>query len=155
MQPIVIRRSTQADTRTCDPSKVTKSQLFSQSQQHIDDVQRGMAVFGQMLVEAAKSHDHTKLTGINNFHSDFVDGFKNTEWWDNHRYVERHHLSKPDGVPKDVDLIDVLEFIADSVMGGMARSGECRQEEIHPLLLKKAFDNTMAKLLERVVVTPE
>lgn len=147
-----IKRSPTADTRTCDWTKVTKNDLLRTSYQHIKDVQLAMQTFSLMLQDAAASHDHTKITGIDKFHSDFATGFKSTQWWDNHRVVERHHLEQTDGVPEDVNLIDVLEFIADCVMAGMARSGSVRQLIISDDTLRKAFNNTANMIASLVVV---
>ena len=42
MKKIYIKKSQNADTRTCDWSKVTKETLLSDSKQHISDVKQGM-----------------------------------------------------------------------------------------------------------------
>jgi hypothetical protein len=68
--------------------------------------------------------------------------------------VNRHHLLQEDGVPADVNLIDVLDMIADCVMAGMARSGEVYSLNINPKVLAKAFVNTV-ELLKREVVVAE
>jgi hypothetical protein len=151
---ILIQKSKNADTRTCDYSKVTKDELFHQSLKHIGDVSQALNYFKTRLETAASEHDRTKLTQIDQFHSDFKTGFDQHSWWDNHTKEERHHLSMPDGVRDDVDLIDVLEFIADGVMAGLARSGEYRKELVPDGLLGKAFDNTVQKLLSQVVIFP-
>jgi hypothetical protein len=107
-----------------------------------------------MLDEAATRHDEDKLTDIDGFHRDFVTGFQETTWWDAHRKLNRHHLLAADGVPDDVNLIDVLDMIADCVMAGMARSGSVYPLNIDPDVLMRAFQNT-AKILERhTVVEP-
>lgn len=104
--------------------------------------------------EKAVWHDDDKVHGIDWFHADFVTGFKQTGWWDNHRKITRHHLGSPDGVPEDVNLLDVLEYIADCVMAGMARTGEVYPLQPSDELLRRAFDNTIALLKSRVVVEP-
>jgi hypothetical protein len=149
---IEIRKSPTADTRTCDFANVSKEKLFSSSVQHIDDVRSGLDFFSKKLLEAARMHDHDKLSDIDGFHRDFVTGFKLTEWWDNHRKVNRHHLLQEDGVPSDVNLIDVLDLIADCVMAGMARSGSVYALNLNPEVLRKAFDNTVELLKSEVVV---
>lgn len=152
---ILITKSETADTRTCDVTKVSKEQLKKASHSHIADVRQALALFQDELARAAKEHDHTKLEGINQFYDDFKVGFKTTDWWDTHRRVERHHLIQEDGIKPDVDLIDVLEFIADCVMAGMARSGSVYKLELPDALLQKAFQNTVDKLKRRVVVDTE
>ena len=151
---IEIEKSKTADTRSCDFSKVTKEQLIVSSQQHITDVMKGMKFFADMLLLAGESHDPDKLTGIDHFHADFITGFKETGWYDNHRKANRHHLLQEDGIPKDVNLIDVMEMIVDCVMAGMGRTGSVYPLNISPELLKKAFDNT-ADLLKKQIVVKE
>ncbi len=57
-----------------------------------------------------------------------------------------------DGVPLDVNLIDVLDFIADCVMAGMARSGSVSPLKLSPELLETAFQNTVVLLQRQVTV---
>jgi hypothetical protein len=149
---IEIKKSPTADTRTCDFANVSKETLVASSQQHINDICSGMVFLQNMLAAAASRHDRDKLTGIDQFHADFITGFKQTGWWDNHRKVNRHHLQQPDGVPADVNLIDVLDMIVDCVMAGMARSGSVYAVKIDPAVLQKAFDNTVEILKSQVVV---
>ncbi|MBT7928761.1 hypothetical protein HN682_02425, partial [Candidatus Peregrinibacteria bacterium] len=118
---IHIKKSETADTRTCDVSKVTKDQLLESSLQHIGDVQRGLEFFIGMMQKAESWHDFDKRSkdGLDAFYKDFKNNFETTDWWDNHRKVNRHHLLQDDGVPDDVNLVDVIEMIVDCVMAGM------------------------------------
>jgi hypothetical protein len=154
---ITIRTSETADTRTCDYVNVSKETLLASSKQHIGDVQEALAFFRHALTVAAVAHDTDKLTDIDGFHADFVTGFKQTGWWDRHRQLNRHHLTMADGVRDDVNLIDVLDFIADCVMAGMARSGSVYPLHLSPELLEKAFQNTVTLLKAevRVELSPE
>lgn len=147
-----IKKSPTADTRTCDYSKVTKDTLAESSQQHIDDVAKGMKYFAALIQLAAVLHDTDKLEDLEGFHRDFINGFKTTGWWDNHRLVNRHHLDKPDGVREDVNLVDVLEWVVDCVMAGMARSGNVYELKIDSDVLQKAVANTANKLKAKIVV---
>jgi hypothetical protein len=140
---ITIHQSPTADTRTCDFANVSKETLLASSRQHIGDVVKALAFFSSKLTEAAGEHDYDKLTAIDAFHADFLTGFKQTGWWDRHRAMHRHHLDMPDGVPMDVNLIDVLEHIADYVMAGMARSGSVYELKLPDELLQRAFKNTV------------
>lgn len=151
---IQIQKSPTADTRTCDFTSVSKQQLLDSSEMHIDDVRQGMEFFKAMLDAAAFNHDSDKITAIDQFHADFVTGFKQTGWWDEHRKINRHHLLQPDGVPTDVNLVDVLDMIVDCVMAGMARSGSVYPLEIPPEVLMTAFQNTV-ELLKRQVEVAE
>lgn len=152
MSEIVIKPSPTADTRTCDFANVSQKTLLDSSVQHIADVRRGLAFFASVLAEAATNHDTDKLTDIEGFHRDFVTGFKETGWWDRHRQLNRHHLLQEDGVRDDVNLIDVLDFIADCVMAGMARSGSVYALNISDAVLRKAFENTVELLKKNVKV---
>jgi hypothetical protein len=149
---ITISQSSTADTRTCDFTKVTKETLLASSAQHIGDVGQALAFFGALLTRQAVMHDTDKLTDIDGFHRDFLTGFTQTEWWDRHRLLNRHHLQQEDGVREDVNLIDVLDFIADCVMAGMARSGSVYPLHLSPELLERAFQNTVTLLKAQVVV---
>lgn len=151
---ITIQPSPTADTRTCDYTQVTKETLLNSSTQHINDVRRALDFFMARVCEAGQRHDPDKLTDIDGFYDDFVTGFKVTDWWDRHRKLNRHHLTEDDGIPADVNLIDVLDFIADCVMAGMARSGSVYPLTLPPELLERAFQNTVTLLKAQVVVQP-
>lgn len=151
---IRIKTSATADTRTCDFTKVTKETLYASSVQHIGDVRAALAFFRMLLERTAETHDPDKLTDIDGFHADFVTGFKETGWWSRHRQSNRHHLQQPDGCPTDVNLIDVLDFISDCVMAGMARSGSVYDLQLGPELLERAFKNTVELLKSEVKVAP-
>ena|SRR5680860_262783 len=152
---IRIHKSPTADTRTCDFANVSKRTLLLSSVQHITDVGKALGFFSSLLTRAAVRHDFDKLTDIDRFHADFITGFKETGWWDRHRKLNRHHLFQEDGIPEDVNLIDVLDMISDCVMAGMARSGGVSLLEIDPALLKRAFDNTVYLLKAEVTVALE
>jgi hypothetical protein len=149
---IKIKQSKTADSRTCDFSKIEKETLLASSKQHIMDVGKGMTFFIDMMEDAVNKHDHDKFSNIDQFYSDFVGGWKETTWFDNHVKVNRHHLLIPEGVPKDVNLIDVLEMIVDCVMAGMGRSGKVYDLDIDQDVLMKAFHNTVKLLKSEVVV---
>jgi hypothetical protein len=149
---IAIQKSETADTRTCDFANVSKETLLASSKQHIGDVCKGIAFFQGLLTKAAQDHDTDKLTDIDGFHADFMAGFKQTGWWDRHRKLNRHHLLHADGIPEDVNLVDVLDFIVDCVMAGMARSGNVYDLKLPPELLERAFQNSVELLKQNVVV---
>lgn len=148
---ITIRKSETADTRTCDFANVSKETLLRSSEQHIGDVRRGLKFLADLLAEAAARHDYDKISDIDGFHADFVTGFRQEDWWTRHRVLNRHHLLQTDGVPLDVNLIDVLDMIVDCVMAGMARSGSVYPLDISGEVLALAFENTV-ELLKREVV---
>ena len=149
---ITIHKSKTADTRTCDVSKVSKEQLLASSMQHLSDVLKGMQFFQRMLEDSAIKHDFDKITEIDHFHTDFITKFEKTGWWDNHRKINRHHLLADDGVPDDVNLIDVIDMIVDCVMAGMGRSGNVYPLNLDPNILMIAFNNTVELLKKEVTV---
>lgn len=155
---IEIYTSKTADTRTCDVTTVTREQLLESSKQHIRDVREAHQFFSKKIAEAMLAHDTDKITDIDGFYRDFSHGFAEpdyTEWWRRHRQLNRHHLTYPDGTPTDVNLIDVLDFIADCVMAGMGRSGSVYPLHLEPELLERAFQNTVELLKAQVVVLPD
>jgi hydrogenase maturation factor HypF (carbamoyltransferase family) len=152
---IQIQKSETADTRTCDFANVSKATLLASSKQHIGDVHKALMFFIERIDDLRNMHDFDKITDIDGFHRDFVTGFQQTEWWDMHRKVNRHHLNMADGVRDDVNLLDVLDFIADCVMAGMARSGSVYPLSLPPELLERAFQNTVELLKREVVVSDQ
>ena len=152
---IEIRPSPTADTRTCDFANTSRETLYASSKQHIADVRAALDFFSREVDDAAQRHDFDKLTDIATFHADFVTGFNQTLWWDTHRRINRHHLTQDDGVRDDVNLIDVLDFIADCVMAGMARSGSVYPLKLSPELLERAFQNTVTLLMSQVRLAPQ
>ena len=148
---ITIHKSKTADIS--DHSKVTKEQLLDSSIQHIGDVKLGFEFLKRKLDESSSIHDHDKLSDIDGFHRYFITGFKQVEWWDNHRKVNRHHLLQEDGIPTDVNLVDVLDMIIDCVMAGMGRTGTVYPIKIQDELLKRAFDNTVDLIKNEITVT--
>ncbi len=150
---IHIKRSSDADSRTARGT-VTKEILLKSSVQHIGDVQKALAYFAGKLIEAGVKHDHTKISGIDDFHADFSKGlkgddFKAAKWFQSH-LTERHHLN--DRCPDDVTLIDVLERVADITMAGMGRSGSVYDDTLCAEILQKAYTNTVRLLAAQVVV---
>lgn len=157
---IEIQKSDTADTRTCDKTKVTKETLLASSVQHIGDVGKGLAFFAGQLVGAASIHDYDKLSEIDWFHEDFrTEIMRPDGWLANHYKIHRHHLgeatfheNKELGVPDDVNLIDVLEMVADCVMAGMGRAGDVFPIKLSDELLQRALANTTELLKSQVRV---
>ena len=153
---IKIKKSYNADSRTA-VGDVSKEELLKSSVQHIGDVQKALAFFVGKLVEAGAIHDHTKLSGIDDFYHSFSrkltgDAFKAEKWFQSH-LKERHHLN--DRCPEDVTLIDVLELISDITMAGMARSGKIYDDTLDPEILVRAYKNTIALLVQQIEVEPD
>ena len=118
--------------------------LKSSTLSHKRDVNAALSFLASRLFDAGEMHDNHKLATLPEFHKTFIDGFKDETWWNEHK-KERHHL--PDDM-EDIDLIDILEHIADCTMAGMARSGHVYINEIPANKLRLAFQNTF-KLLQK------
>lgn len=149
---IIVHKSPTADSRTCDYANTPKETLLKSSFQHINDVRMALNFMVTQIDEASNVHDHDKISDIDGFYGDFVTGFTKTDWWDRHRTLNRHHLLQADGVPADVNLIDVLDMICDCVMAGMARTGSVYPLNIDQDVLRRAFDNTVELLKANVQV---
>lgn len=148
---IIIEKNPVADTRSCDYKNVTKDQLLAASRAHIDDVFRALMFFSTKLGELAHAHDADKEDDIDGFHANFLTGFQERDWLDRHYEKNRHHLHAGGRVPDDVNLLDVLDFVADQVMASAAR-GTFRPAELSGELLQKALANTVALLQAEVKV---
>jgi hypothetical protein len=172
MSHIEVKPSPTADTRSCDPKTVSKEQLLESSQKHIKDVTNAINWLANELmtrrpgydydgyfINEHHHHDHDKLSDIDGFHRDFIRAnespFIDGEWYKKHLKVNRHHLNTPDGIPDDVNLIDVLEHIADCATAGMARSGSVFPIELADELLQKAVKNTLELMISKIIVVED
>lgn len=155
---IVIRKNPNGDTRTA-PKDVSFEEFQEANKMHRDDVRSVMWKLADMIGWAGENHDCTKKSQERMFYRDFCstlnDGtdFVNGEWYQLHVKAERHHLLSH--CPEDVNLIDVLEMIADCVCAGMERSGEVRNLEISDDILRAAVNNTADMIMSMIVVKQE
>lgn len=154
---IIVRKSPSADTRSAD-HLITESELSQSTSMHINDVIQAMNWFAINIVFRGARHDWTKIKYFKEFYEQFSKAQRTGDWgtgWydDIHIQKERHHLS--DRCPEDVDLFDILEQIADSVMAGLARSGGYREEIPDAHMLQTAYLNTARKLIDHTEVQEE
>lgn len=145
---INIEKNPSADSRTAN-HLITKDELARSTRSHKRDVERAMKFFIAIMKNKARVHDWTKLAYLTEFYKQFSNAQKTgvwgTGWYDQlHLVRERHHLEKP---PADVDLLDVLEEIADGVVAGLARKGSYTMRLPSSELLVNAYKNTARKLL--------
>lgn len=153
---IKIKPSPTADTRSAK-EPVSKETLLESSKQHIIDVQQALFWMIRKLDGIAKNHDWTKIDGIEQFHKDFKDvqqdkskEFKDMPWFKRHVNEERHHVT--DRCPDDVNLLDLLERVADITTAGMARTGKIYEDTLSPDILAKAYKNTVELIKNNIVV---
>nr|DAE80864.1 MAG TPA: hypothetical protein [Bacteriophage sp.] len=153
---IEISKNPNGDTRTA-PKGITFEKFQEANDMHIDDVGSVMYELSRMVDLAGEHHDCTKKSQERMFYRDFVntqengDDFTKGEWYQLHIKAERHHLLSH--CPDDVNLIDVLEMVADCTCAGLARSGEVRDLEINAEILEKAVNNTAQLIKSMVKVT--
>ena len=153
MEKIEIRKNPYGDSRTAP--KDTDFISFSEATDwHRSDVRKVMVCIADMIKEAGKNKKKKKtgeyeieffrdLKAALDGKQEFIDG----TWWPMHVTAERHHLLAH--CPDDVNLVDVLEMIADCTLAGLTRSGTVRPVEINDEILKKAVDNTV-QLIKKI-----
>ena len=155
MRKIKIYRNTNGDSRVA--TKIPNFSEFNASNYaHRVNVRDMMFNFAKDIESQGETHDWTKAKEPyrSMFYRDMcntIEGrmkFEDGEWNKLHYATERHHLLR--NVPDDVNLIDVIEMIADCVCAGMARSGEVRPLEIDESILTKAINNTVKLMAESV-----
>jgi len=152
---IVIKKNPNGDTRTA-PKNITFEEFEIANDMHRSDVSAVMDLLGGMILRAGLYHDFTKKSQERMFYRDFCstlnDGtdFVNGEWYQLHVKAERHHLLAH--CPEDVNLIDVLEMIADCVCAGLARNGNVRNIELNDDILHKAVENTIDLIQSMIIV---
>jgi len=154
---IIIKNTQYADSRTA-PDDLTKDKLYEATELHINDVSRVMDYFGKRLHEIGLKHDWTKMGANFNEYAEVVlaglneEEFEQTEWCQNHYFLERHHVN--DQSFPDITLLDILEHIADVVCAGKGRAGHVssRYCDINPLLLYRAYWGTIRLLDELIEV---
>lgn len=151
---IKIYKNSNGDTRTAKKG-VSFEEFQQANDMHRLDVKNVMNDLAYCMELKGLNHDYTKKTEerlfYNNFLSTMNEGtdFVNDEWYQLHINSERHHLLS--NCPDDVNLLDVLEMIADCVCAGMARSGEVRDIEINEEILNKALKNTVTYIKSRII----
>ena len=137
------------------PKDTTFNEFHLANTRHIRDVYNVLHFFIDKLETQADRHDYTKLTHERDFWEDFWSSdFVNAGWYQMHVHAERHHPTSY--CHDDINLLDILEMIADCVVAGKARAGQVRPLEINDEILKKAFENTVKLVDENTeVVEPE
>lgn len=138
-------------TESKKTERISKAQMMEDTLQHISDVSVALGYIEGMLSIASLRHDKTKFSQIDRFVAEFNAAkengtdFKESSWYKDHITAERHHLNSR--CPDDVNLVDVVEMVADCVVAGLARSGKVTEVKIPSEILQKAVANT-AKLIE-------
>ena len=151
-----VRKNGLGDTRTADRLP-TFEEFRAANQQHQRDVEHVLNGIADLISRIGRQHDSTKTKYDGEFYRDFCIAFTHPDedftempWYQGHIAAERHHIN--DNCPDDVDLIDILEHIADCVCAGKARNedGEVYPIKINADILLKAVENTQ-KLIEDAI----
>ena len=159
---IRIYKNPNGDSRTAKPD-VTFEEFHDANKSHRDEVMLLMRELSRDIEDRGLMHDVTKETNEQQFFADLkmaqagaID-FTEGEWYKAHVSAERHHLNAK--CPKDVNLIDVLEMIADVVAAELARKEDgatAISEDLIPNdILKKAVVNTARMLRDRCEVVDD
>ena len=151
-EKIILQDTRNADSRTA-LDDFTIDELREATKTHIREVGECMDFFANKLHKAGKIHDWTKMDNFAEEYGPLVmsgvtdEEFKADPWYSRHIYTERHHINEDAKV--DVNLIDVLEKICDTVTAGKGRAGHLSSEyiDVSPELLYRAYWNTV-KLLD-------
>lgn len=152
---IIIEKNPNGDTRTA-PKNISFEQFQKANDMHRADVQVVMKYLARLVHKAGLKHDYTKKSDEELFYENFLSTMNNgtnfveDEWYQLHINTERHHLLSR--CPEDVNLIDVLEMIADCTCAGLARSGEVRDLEISTDILERAVKNTVNLIVKEIDV---
>lgn len=155
MSKILVYKNPNGDTRTAGKD-VTFEQFQEANESHIQDVDAVMYSLATMVATTGWNHDYTKKHKEQEFYKDFMStinegtNFVEGDWYKYHIAEERHHLFSR--CPDDVNLVDVLEMIADCVCAGLARSGEIRDLEIDSDILNRAVQNTVKMIVDWIEV---
>ena len=152
MPKIIIHKTPNADTRSI--KVLDKDAVLADTLTHCQDVKNVLGSVANMLVSRGFIHDKTKKLYFDEFFDAIATGktgddFKKLDWWKLH-LTERHHLN--DSVPKDVNLIDVIEMVVDCVCAGKARTGEVFPITLSNELLQTALQNTVRLIMKNTEV---
>ena len=158
MDKIIIEKSNMGDTRTAD-TMPTLVEFAKANDKHRANVVVLMSNFARDIQKRGHEHDWTKADEP--YRSQFYQAmvltmeagrdFDESVWMRNHYSIERHHLNWR--VPEDVNLIDVIEMICDSVEAAAARSGELRYGiDLPDEVLQNAVKNTVQMVWDSVVL---
>lgn len=155
MEKITITRNRLGGVKTADRMP-TIAEFDRVNLVHNENVRKMMAMFAEMLIERGTLHGITKTqepyhsmfyrefcSAVNN-KTDISDG----DWMKLYCMHERYLLDKR--CPSDVNLIDVIEMIADSVCADIAQKGKAEDVTIDADILQRAVANTTRLLADMV-----
>lgn len=155
MEKIMISKNPNGYVETAKKD-VTFDEFHKANAMHIGEVWNVMSVVSELLENQARNHDWTKMVEAQlyyeNFLSSVINGtdFTNEEWYQLHIHNEKHHpLSH---CHDDVNLLDIIEMIADNVCSAKARGDKIEDLKIPEDILNLALKNTV-KLINDITDT--
>jgi hypothetical protein len=156
---IEIYKEPNADSRTAKEN-LTPEELDRATKSHIRAVGNGLEWAADRLIDIGQKHDFLKVQKAKEFYDALISGkIKESDWYGEHIEGERHHLNAKQGaktgIPKDVNLFDVLEHMFDCIIAGLSRSGEIYDVELPADLLKTAHQNTIRLVKDNVKLLTE
>lgn len=163
---ITVFKTAHCDTRTLEEGKKFEEyHVYKDTVKHVNAVIDAGGFIKHLITNQFNKHDYTKvplcctISDNKNWFNNYLEAlnsglmgqdFKNLPWYQEHISKERHHLNE--NCPEDVNLIDVLEMICDTVVAGMARTGEIFPINLDNEILQKAVQNTVKLIKDNVVV---
>jgi len=171
MKKIIIKKSENAVSRTA--TKLTRENLYKDTKEHKQNVNDIIQAFKRELDYKRVMHDHTKFkklpqnimkiedvnfTDVDDEYAENVleklteKEFKSREWYRKHVTTERHHIKT--FCHEDINLLDVLEMIADITSAGIGRYNnfDWKFAELDEKILLKAYENTIQLVLDNIKV---
>jgi hypothetical protein len=152
---IIIKKNPNGDSRTAQ-KEVSFEDFQKANDMHRSDVKAVMNNLALLIRVRGFIHDYTKKSNEKLFYDNFISAknngtdFAEDEWYQLHVNTERHHLLTK--CPEDVNLIDVLEMLADWTCAGLSRSGKVSDLKINPDILEKAVQNTVKLIADKIDV---
>lgn len=150
MKDIILADSSNGDSRTCKED-VTLDDVYEAVVIHRNDVVNALNWFAEDLICRGEDHDYDKVDDFDTYGVMVVKGIKDeeflaSEWWHKHITEQRHHITNY--CPVDVNLLDVLEMIADRVVAEKGRTGTINTTylDIDTDILLRAYWNTVRLL---------
>ena len=121
--------------------KQDKREALEDTRRHQEAVEQLMKAIALEIQNRATYHDYTKFK-----YEDLT--------FSEHMKLERHHLNIGPGVPGDVNIIDLVEFICDCVSAGAQRSQSLNFNylKVNESLLQPIINNTSFDLWKIIKV---
>lgn len=153
---VEIVKTDQVDTRSPNIKNIDPAIVEEEIKLHQLAVQTVFKKLFEMGERQMEIHDYTKLKYLDGYVEALKTGktgeeFYELKWWKEH-LKERHHLYNR--VPEDVNIIDLIEMIIDSVVAYKARNftREFKDIKLPNDILQKVVKNTTDLILENLIV---